>query len=137
MSSPIPTRPGRSPGKQWWITVRTAPLSRREVPMEATLSFPVPGEGVLRFFHWQVIPDRTETHILTRLEARLPDLEIVDFRKAGGDELFPGLPNEVPGRPAPYDGPTEEAFFAVLPEIVRRYPAEAAGALGPQFREAL
>jgi hypothetical protein len=138
MRIPIPPLPARSEGKQWSIEVRNAPVCRREVPLEARLSYPVPGEGLLFFFHSEVTPDRQRTEILTRLEARLPDLEVVGFRKADdGDELFPGLPNQVPGRPAPYDGPTEEAFFAVLPEVVRRYPNQPAGALGPQFREAL
>jgi hypothetical protein len=137
MRMPAAPLPPPSLGERWWTTVRTSPVCDREVTLESALSYPVPGKGVLHFFHSLHTRDGARTRILTRLQARLPDLEIVDFRKADGDELFPGLPNEVPGRPAPYDGPTEEAFFAVLPEIVRRYPGEPAGALGPQFREAL
>lgn len=138
MRIPIPPLSPRSPGEQWSIKVRNAPVCRSAVPLEARLSYPVPGEGALHYFHSQATLDRKRTRILTRLEARLPDLEVVTFRKAeDGGDLFPGLPNEVPGRPAPYDGPTEEAFFAVLPEIVRRFPNEPAGVLGPQFREAL
>jgi hypothetical protein len=138
MRIPIQPLSPPSPGEQWSVKVRTSPVCRRQVPLEARLSYPVPGEGVLHYFHSLLVASRTRTRLLTRLEARLPGLEVVEFRKAAeGGELFPGLPNEVPGRPAPYDGATEEAFFAVLPEVVRRYPNEPAGVLGPQFREAL
>jgi hypothetical protein len=138
MSTPITPPPALPASKRWWTVLRLSPVCSREVPMEAALSFPVPGEGVLHFFHSLVTPDRSKTRILMRMNVRLADMEVVEFRKAGeGGNLFPGLPDEVPGLPAPYDGPTQEAFFAVFPEIVRRYPAEPAGTLGPQFREAL
>ena len=130
--------PMRTPslGERWCIKVRTAPVCRREVVLEAMLSCPIPGLQALHFFHSVSTAEPGVMRILTRLTARLPSLDIVEFHQAPED-LFPGLPLEVSVSRKAYDEETRVALLACLPALTRLYPAQPAGALGPQFVEAL
>lgn len=124
-------------GERWWVAVRTAPVCMREVTVDAVLSYPIPGEASLHFFH--TLPPRGgegTLKIVSRLTARLPELRIIEFHQPP-EVLFPGLPDEVHAQSPGYDSEVRSALLEVIPMLAGRYPTEPSGALGPQFVEAL
>ena len=127
-------------GLTWWTEVRTWSLSRKKMPITSALSYPIPGEGKLFLFHTFPFTraDANGWQVISRITARIPDLEVVEFLTPGDGDLFPGLPAEVVGEPAAYDLKIEEALLQVLPLVSGRYAeGAAAGALGTQFLESL
>lgn len=138
MTFRLPDFETTSQGEEWWIKVRTAPLSQERVPLESTLSYPIPGPGVLFFFHTLPASDSDGCRIYTRITAKLPEAQIVEFHTAREGDLFPGLAQHVAGKTQPYDTATEAALFQSYPAVVQRYSGGGpSGALGEQFLEAL
>jgi hypothetical protein len=131
-AAPLPT------GLQWWKSVRNNPAFDR-VPLEAALSYPIPGvrAGALHFFHSGQNRDGSERRLLSRITAQLPELQIVEYRHGPDEDLFPGLPNSVPATHERVDPEVRRALFAIYPVLLDRYPRQPAGALGAQFLGAL
>jgi len=127
-----------SVGERWWITVRTATVFRQLMPLESSLSYPVPAKGGFRLFH--MLPPAADVGsicILSRISAAVPDARIIEFQTSAEGPLFSDLPNEFVGRAQKYDPTIEPALFDVLPQLIDGYLEERYRALAHQFREAL
>jgi hypothetical protein len=138
MKLPLDELMPSSVGERWWIAVRTATVCRERMPIESSLSYPVPGRGSFRLFH--MLPPAADVgsiRILSSISAAVPDARILEFRTSTEGSLFSGLPNEFVGRAQKYDPSIEAALFDVLPQLIDGYLEERYRALGHQFREAL
>lgn len=127
-----------STGKRWCVAVRTAPVCRERIPLEAQLSFPIPDKGGLRFFHMLSPRDRDgRVSILSRIRATVPVVRITELHTAEDGPLFADLPNQFDGRSQKYDAAAQEALFDTLPQLVDHYCQPIGVSLGRQYWDAL
>lgn len=138
MKVPLKSVVPPSLGERWWIAIRTAPICREQIPLEAILSYPVPQKGAIGFFHMlPPVGDYGRIRILSRGSATVPDVRVVEFQIAEGGALFGDLPNEFNGRAQKYDAEIDRALFEVLPRLTEFYLQSQSRPLARQYFDAL
>lgn len=115
--------PRRSRGEQWWTVIRTARVCRRSLPLEAVLSYPVPGPGTLYLFHMLHARNENQIRILSRIAASVPETRIVSIHFASDEPLFENLPNEFKGSPQKYDRGLHDLIFDEIELLALQYGA--------------
>jgi hypothetical protein len=133
----VPERPPKPMLYKVAIRVYNHELFRRVIPIEAALSFPVPGDlngiPVVFFFHyWEKnIPEHSVSRPLTRIATRVgitaENVEIYQYAIATQDQpLFPGI--EDPSSDLREDLPInarnklEEALYISCEQLLNNYP---------------
>lgn len=138
MKVPLKSVVPPSLGERWWIAVRTAPICRERMPLEAILSYPVPQNGAFGFFHMlQPVGDYGRMQILSRGSATVPEIRIVEFRSVAEGAVFADLPSEFNGRVQKYDAEIDTALFEVLPRLTESYLQSQCRPLARQYVDAL
>lgn len=121
----IPPLPPISKGKEWYIRLKTSSAAHTKVPLEAVISYPIPGEdSSLKTFAYLVKKDDSTTKavlfaIYTGNVSNLKDADVVTKEES---ELFSGMEKEVTlSDSKPYSSEKEDALLSLLPEVVDAY----------------
>lgn len=127
----LPTFEPASQGERWWIKVNTA--KEPSFPLESILSYPIPGKGELYFFRYQRDSETHKNNLIGRIAAKLPELEVSNWKDSNENSLFPDLPSEVDLGDTRYDNEVQKVLFSIIPGLTKRYQDNEAGELGKLY----